>query len=89
MRLNVDKYRDILSKNQLSDEAIQKATGLSKKSYLWILSNGFIECETLERIADAAGCLVSDILKADSNDFTENCIEWPKDGERATLSLSQ
>ena len=89
MKLNVSKYRDILSKNQLSDEYVRKATGLSEKTYLWILDNGFIECETLERIADVLGCKVVDILKPDSDGSCENVIEWAKDGKTATLSLSQ
>lgn len=89
MRLNIENYRSILSKNQLSDEYVQKATGLSEKTYLWILEQGFIECETLERIADAIGCKTGDILKPDYEGYSENVIEWEKDGKVATLSLSQ
>lgn len=89
MRLNTNNYRSILNDKQLSDEYVQKATGLSKKTYLWILANEFIELETLERIADAIGCPVSDIIKPDNDGYSENCIEWVKDGEWATLSLSQ
>ncbi len=55
----IEQYRSILSKKQLSDDYVQKATGLSKMTYLWILDRGFIEEETLERIADAIGCLVA------------------------------
>lgn len=47
----------------------------------------------MERIADAIGCKVGDILKADplpkDEKYTENVIEWVKDEERATLTLSQ
>lgn len=89
MRLNAEQYRAILSKKQISDEYVQKATGLSEKTYLWILERGFIECETLERIADAIGCQAGDILKPDYEGYSENAIEWVKDGEVATLSLSQ
>ncbi len=93
MRLSIDNYQSILDKKQISHEYVQKATGLSKKTYLWILDNGFIEYETLERIADAIGCMVGDILKADplpkDEKHTENVIEWIKDDRRATLSLSQ
>lgn len=89
MRLNVNNYLDILSKKQLSDEYVQKATGLSEMTYLWILKRGFIECSTLERIADAIGCPVGDILSPDYEGYSENVIEWVKDGKRATLSLSQ
>lgn len=89
MRLNVSNYLDILSKKQLTDEYVQKATGLSKMTYLWILKRGFIECSTLERIADAVGCPVKDILSPDYEGYAENVIEWVKDDKRATLSLSQ
>lgn len=89
MRLNVSNYLNILSKKQLTDEYVQKATGLSKMTYLWILRRGFIECSTLERIADAVGCPVGDILSPDYEGYAENVIEWVKDDKRATLSLSQ
>lgn len=89
MRLNTDNYRAILKEKRLSDEYVQKVTGLSKMTYFWILENGFIECETLERIADAVGCKVGDILRPDYEGYSENVIEWVRDGERATLSLSQ
>lgn len=93
MRLNVDCYRRILAEKRLSDVEVIKSTGLSQRTYNWILENGFIECETLERIADAVGCQVGDILRSDplpkDEKYTENVIEWVKDEKRATLSLSQ
>lgn len=93
MRLNVDYYRCVLTEKGIADSEVIKSTGLSKKTYEWILKNGFIECETLERIADAIGCNVGDILKEDplpkDEKYTENVIEWVKDEERATLTLSQ
>lgn len=89
MRLNVDCYRRILAEKGLSDAEAVKATGLSERTYKWILENGFIECETLERIADAVGCQVGEILKPDYEGYAENVIEWVKDEKRATLSLSQ
>lgn len=89
MRLNVDSYRCILAEKRLSDAEVVKSTGLSERTYKWILENGFIECETLERIADAVSCKVGDILKPDYEGYTENVIEWVKDGDQATLSLSQ
>lgn len=89
MRLNVDCYRRILAEKRLSDMEVIKSTGLSERTYKWILENGFIECETLERIADAVGCQVGEILKPDYDGYAENVIEWVKDEKRATLSLSQ
>lgn len=89
MRLNINNYREILAEKQLSHEYIQKTTGLSKKTYEWILKNGFIEHETLERIADVIGCQVRDILRPDYEGYSGNTIEWIKDAPKATLSLSQ
>lgn len=89
MRLNVEYYRCILTEKGILDDEVINSTGLSKRTYEWILKNGFIECETLERIADAIGCNVGDILKPDYEGYSENVIEWVKDEERATLSLSQ
>lgn len=89
MRLNTDNYQRILNEKQLSHEYVQKATGLSEKTYSWIIDNGFIECETLERIADAINCPVGDILSPDYAGYSENVIEWIKDEKWATLTLSQ
>lgn len=93
MRINIEKYKAVLAKNQITDEDVKRLTGLSEKTYLWIMDNGFIECETMERLVDAAGCKPSDILCADyeiyQEKYTENVIEWVKDEKRATLTLSQ
>ena len=43
----------------------------------------------MERIADAIGCPVGEILSPDYEGYAENVIEWVKDEKRATLSLSQ
>lgn len=89
MRLNVDNYRHILSEKGIEDKEVIKFAGLSEKTYLWILDNGFVECETLERIADAIGSQVGEIVRPDYDGYAENVIEWGKDREQATLSLSQ
>lgn len=89
MRLNVSSYLDILSKKGLSPEYVQKSTGLSEKTYLWILQNGLLEYSTLELIADAISCTPADIALPDYMGYSENMIEWVRDQDRATLSLSQ
>lgn len=89
MRLNVDNYLFLLEEKQLSGEQVRKAAGLSESTYAWILERGSIECETLERIADAAGCSTQDILSPDYEGYAENVIEFVRDGKTATLSLSQ
>ena len=89
MRLSVNNYQRILAEKRLSDEYVMKCTGLSKMTYDWLLKRGFIEWETLERIADAIGCQVKDILDPEPEGYTENVIEWVKNSEKAALSLSQ
>lgn len=41
MRMNVDNYRCILSKSGLNDAEVCKRTGLTEKSLIYILDNGF------------------------------------------------
>lgn len=89
MRLNVNNYCSILTKTGLNNEDVCKRTGLSEKTLLWILDNGFIEESTLERIADAIGATLTEIIFPDFMGCTENSIEWQKDTTRATLTLSQ
>lgn len=89
MRLNVNNYQAILNEKGLSDDYVRKATGLTEMTYSWILNREFVECETLERIADAIGCPAGDIINPDYEGYSENVMEWVRDQKRATLSLSQ
>lgn len=89
MRLNVSSYRRITDKNDLKDEEVCKRTGLSEKTLSWILDNQYTECSTLERIADAIGCTPDEIALPDTMRNTENVIEWLRDQEQATLTLTQ
>ena len=89
LRLNVSSYRRITDKNGLKDEEVCKRTGLSEKTLSWILDNQYTECSTLERIADAIGCTPDEIALPDTMRNTENVIEWLRDQEQATLTLTQ
>lgn len=89
MRLHVTNYQAILQEKQITDEMVIKATGLSKVTYQWILENGFIEVETLERIADAIGSGTQQIAKEDPFGCVENVIEFTRDTKRATVTFSQ
>lgn len=89
MRLNVSNYRRILDKNGMEDAEVCKRTGLSEKTLSWILDNQYIEYSTLEHIADAIGCTPNELALPDTIRCTENVIEWTRDQERATLTLSQ
>lgn len=89
MRLNVSNYRSILGEKDLTDDHICKSTGLSEKTLLWILENQYIEVSTLELVADALGVAPKEIALPDYDGCSENVIEWTKDQDRATLTLSQ
>lgn len=89
MRLHVNNYLAILQEKQLEEETVRKATGLSKRTYHWIMENGFIEVETLERIADAIGSSVQKIVKEDPYGCEENTIEFTRDSKTATVTFSQ
>ena len=89
MRLNVNNYQRILSEKGLNNGQVCKSTGLSEKTLNWILENKCLEVSTGELIADTLGCTVKDIYLPDYTDCAENVIEWTKDSERATLTLSQ
>lgn len=89
MRINVEKYRAIAESKHITDEQVIRMTGLSEKTFQWILENKFIEVSTLELIADTLGCTTNDIALPDFTTCTENVIEWGKDQKRATVTLSQ
>lgn len=89
LRLNVNAYRSILNENQITDEEVRKAIGMSRKTYDWIISNGFAEYSTLDRLADAIGCDIQMITLPDPVSNQENVIEFVRDGKYATVSLSQ
>ena len=89
MKLNKDNYLEILREKQISDETVWKGAGLSERTYLWILDKGFIEVETLERIADVIGVHVSRIAREDSLGCDENTIKFVKDAKKATVTFSQ
>lgn len=89
MRLNGKKVMEIMGDSSLSAEAICQRTGLSEKSFRSILENGFASDDAAERIADSVGAEVKDISRADISGNIENCIEFTKDSDRATVSFSQ
>lgn len=89
MRLNVLKYKELLKNSNLNDDAVIRVTGLSPKSYQYVLDNGFIELCTLERIADAIKCNVQEIAGEDSTSSNENVIEWTRDAKTAVVTLTQ
>lgn len=89
MRLNGKKVIDIMAAKNLTGERLCTKTGLSGRSLHWILDNGFASEEAMERIAEAIGVEVGEILLPDISSNIENVIEFIKDSDRATVSFSQ
>ena len=89
MRLNRKKANEIMESKSITEEMICMRTGLWEKSLQWILNNGFASEEAMERIADAMGVGVGEILLPDISSNVENAIEFTRDSERATVSFSQ
>lgn len=90
MRLNTKKYKEIMEQRNLTTNIICTKTGLLEQSFNWIMENGgFTEIPTLERLAEVAGVNVKDIKLSDPSGSSENVIEFTKDAQTATLSLSQ
>ena len=89
MRLNTDNYHAIADEKHISDDSVRKSTGLSERALNWILENRAFECQTLELIADAIGSPAADLSLPDVTMCNENCIEWCRGQEQATLTLTQ
>lgn len=89
MRVNGKRVLEIMETKEMTPETICSRTGLCNKSLHWILNNGFASKEAMERIADAVGVEVREILLPDITSNVENEIEFVKDNDRATVSFSQ
>lgn len=89
MIINTKYYKELMQQKGLDISAICYKTGLTEKSVKWIFANGYSSVDAQERLASAVDAPMSEIVKAESKSFTENVIEFSKDEETATLSLSQ
>lgn len=89
MRLNGKRVLEIMQTNGLTVETLCMQTGLFEKSVQWILNNGFVSEDAMERIADAIDVEVKEILLPDISSNVENAIEFTRGSERAMVSFSQ
>lgn len=89
MRLNRAKFQEIMNKKNLTEDIICRRTGLTGKSFRWIMNNGEVSEDALERIADAAEVETKEIYLPDITAFNDNVIEFLKDSGRATVTFSQ
>lgn len=96
MKIDIKKFRSIADSRQITDTQVMEQTGLSEKTFNWIMENKFIELDTLERIACVIGCTIQDIALLDvsvgdakGGGQGENVIEWLKDSKMATVTFTQ
>ncbi len=89
MRFNGKKYKELMTDQNLTQEMVCERTGLYPKSFQWIMERGFASEEAMERLAEAAGVELSEIVLPDFNGTAENAIEFLKHSERATVTFSQ
>ena len=89
MKFNGKKYQELMTAQGLTQEIICKRTGLYPKSFKWIMERGFASEEAMERLAEAAGVELGELLLPDISGTTENAIEFLKDQKRATVTFSQ
>lgn len=89
MRLNTKKLLEIMETQNLTESDICTRTGIMQRSIKWILDNGQASEEATERIAEAVGMEVIDLLLPDLLSVNENAIEFLKDQKRATVTFSQ
>ena len=83
MRLNGKRIVEVMEEKSLTEETVCSRTGLYQKSFQWIVREGFADEDAAERIADAVGLTVGEILLPEITGNVENVIEFTKDSERA------
>lgn len=89
MRLNSKRIVGVMEEKRLTEETVCSRTGLYQKSFKWIVKEGFVSKDAAERIADAVGLTVGEILLPEITGNVENVIEFIKDSERATVTFCQ
>lgn len=89
MRFNGKKYQELMTAQDLTPEIICERTGLFMRSFQWIMTNGFASEDAMERLAEAAGAKVGELLLPDISGTVENAIEFIKGSARTTVTFSQ
>lgn len=87
MRVKTERVLQLIEANGLTVEKLSYHTGLSTKSVEWILQNGAISEEALERIADVLKVSAKDIFRPDELGCPESGIEWLRGSDRATCQF--
>ena len=88
MRLNVNKYQEMMKQQNIEKEDIERMTGITVQTLGWIFKNEYLEVSTLERLAQIVKCDTNEIALPDHYG-NENTIEWIRDGKTATVGITQ
>ena len=86
MRLNGKRIVEAMEEKSLTEETICSRTGLYQKSFQWIVKEGFASEDAAERIADAVGLTVGEILLPEITGNVENVIGLER---RAAVTFCQ
>ena len=87
MRLNGKRILEVMGAKSLTEETVCSRTGLYQKSFQWIVKEGFASEDAAERIADAIGVTVGEILLPEITGNVENVIEFTKDSKRVSVTF--
>ena len=61
MRFTAKKYQELMMEQELTVESICRITGLGAKSFQWIMNNGAVSEDAMERLAEVAGVPVGNL----------------------------
>lgn len=89
MKVDKKRCKELMEQKNVSIEEMSNRTGLTQKSFAWILENGYSSEDAAERIASVLEVSLEEIYKAEPMSCSENAIEFVKDGSRATVTFSQ
>lgn len=89
MKVDKKRCKELMEQQNASIEEMSHRTGLTQKSVTWILENGYASEDAAERMASFLDVSLGEIYKAESKYYSENAIEFVKDGSRATVTFSQ
>ena len=87
MRVKTEKVTQLMQEKELTAEKLSYCTGLGIKSLEWILRNGMISEDAIERIAEALKVPVKEIYRTDELGCSESGIEWTRGNDRATCQF--
>lgn len=89
MRLNTQRAKEIMDLKEITPAMLAFSTGITERSIVWILQNGFASDDALDRIASALDVPPQDMQRPDWSEDYENTIEFLKGDNRATVTFSQ